>query len=171
MILEPRVHSDHRGYFFESFNQREFNQLVGTNANFVQDNHSHSKRHVVRGLHYQYPLAQGKLVRVAQGCVLNVSVDIRRSSPTFSQHITVELSAENRRMVWIPAGFAHGFVVLSDTADVLYKTTEYWHPEQQRSLLWNDPELAIDWKLSGDRPTLSSADTDAKRLADAELFD
>ncbi|MDD4977063.1 MAG: dTDP-4-dehydrorhamnose 3,5-epimerase [Gallionella sp.] len=170
-ILEPKVHSDHRGYFFESFNQRVFNELVGAQVNFVQDNHSHSKKHVVRGLHYQYPLAQGKLVRVAQGRVLNVSVDIRRSSPTFSQHISVELSAENKRMVWIPPGFAHGFVALSDTADVLYKATKYWHQEQQHSLLWNDPELAIDWQLSGYRPTLSSADTNAKPLAEAELFD
>lgn len=171
LIIEPKVHIDQRGYFFESFNQREFNKLIGVEVDFVQDNHSHSAKNVVRGLHYQLPLAQGKLVRVAQGRVMNVAVDIRRSSPTFSKHLTVELSAENQRMIWIPAGYAHGFVVLSDTADVLYKTTEYWHQKQQRSLLWKDPALAIDWKLAGNAPILSVADASAKTLDEAELFE
>lgn len=170
-LIESKVHNDHRGYFFESFNQREFNKLIGVEVKFVQDNHSHSTKNVVRGLHYQLPLAQGKLVRVVQGRVMNVAVDIRKSSPTFSKYLTVELSAENKRMLWIPPGYAHGFVVYSDTADVLYKTTEYWHQEQQRSLLWNDPLLAIDWKLAGNAPILSAADATAKTLDQAELFE
>lgn len=170
-LIESKVHNDHRGYFFESFNQREFNKLIGVEVKFVQDNHSHSTKNVVRGLHYQLPLAQGKLVRVVQGRVMNVAVDIRKSSPTFSKYLTVELSAENKRMLWIPPGYAHGFVVYSDTADVLYKTTEYWYQEQQRSLLWNDPLLAIDWKLAGNAPILSAADATAKTLDQAELFE
>jgi dTDP-4-dehydrorhamnose 3,5-epimerase len=170
LILEPKLHFDRRGYFFESFNQTEFNRLVGIEVNFVQDNHSHSVKNVVRGLHYQVPKPQGKLVRVAHGHVMNVAVDLRRSSPNFSRHVSIELSAENKRMVWIPAGFAHGFVVHSDSADVLYKTTEYWHQEQQRSLLWNDPALAIDWRLQGATPIVSDSDAVGKTWAEAELF-
>jgi len=171
LIVEPKIHIDQRGCFFESFNQRDFQRLIGVEVKFVQDNHSHSVKDVVRGLHYQLPKSQGKLVRVAQGRVMNVALDIRRTSATFLQHVRVDLSAENKRMVWIPAGFAHGFVVLSADADVLYKTTDYWYAEQQRSLLWCDPALSIDWCLQGRQPILSENDAAGKLLVDAELFD
>jgi len=168
-IIEPKVFGDARGFFYESFNQRRFNELIGREVEFVQDNHSRSARHVLRGLHYQIQQAQGKLVRVVQGTVYDVAVDLRRSSPTFGQHVGVELSAENKRMFWIPEGFAHGFVVLSESAEFLYKTTDYWAPEFERSLAWNDPALAIDWPIS-EAPALSAKDQQAKLLAEAECF-
>ena len=169
ILLEPKVFGDDRGFFFESFNRRKFAELTGRDVDFVQDNHSRSAKNVLRGLHYQIQHPQGKLVRVVQGEVLDVAVDIRKSSPTFGRHIAVELSAENKRMLWIPEGFAHGFVVLSDAAEFLYKTTDYWFPEHERSILWNDPALAIDWKLQA-APALSAKDVQGKLLKDAELF-
>jgi dTDP-4-dehydrorhamnose 3,5-epimerase len=169
MIIEPKVFGDDRGFFFESFNSRQFAELIGRNVDFVQDNHSRSAKNVLRGLHYQIQQPQGKLVRVVQGVVFDVAVDIRRSSPTFGQHIGVELSAENKRMFWVPEGFAHGFVVLSDTAEFLYKTTNYWAPEFERSIAWNDPALGIQWPIQGE-PTLSAKDQQALSLAKAEHF-
>jgi dTDP-4-dehydrorhamnose 3,5-epimerase len=169
LIIEPKVFGDERGFFFESFNQRRFNELTGTDLQFVQDNHSRSAKNVLRGLHYQIQQPQGKLVRVVQGSVYDVAVDIRRSSATFGQHVGVELSAENKRMLWVPPGFAHGFVVLSDTAEFLYKTTDYWAPEFERSIAWNDPAINIQWPIQGE-PSLSAKDREGKLLADAELF-
>lgn len=169
LIIEPKVFGDDRGFFFESFNRRVFADLVGRDINFVQDNHSRSAHNVLRGLHYQIQHPQGKLVRVISGKVFDVTVDIRRSSPTFGKHVTVELSAENKRMLWIPEGFAHGFVVISDSAEFLYKTTDYWYPEHERSLKWDDPALQIDWPLNT-APLLSGKDTQGKPLAEAELF-
>ena len=169
LIIEPEIFVDKRGFFFESFNRRKFAGLTGRDADFVQDNHSRSAKNVLRGLHYQIQHPQAKLVRVAQGAVLNIAVDIRRNSPTFGQHIAVELSAENKRMLWIPEGFAHGFAVLSDTAECLYKTTDYWYPEHERCIRWDDPALAINWRLQV-VPTLSGKDAQGKALAEAELF-
>ena len=169
LIIEPKIFGDDRGFFFESYNQRKFAELIGREVEFVQDNHSRSVKNVLRGLHYQIRQPQGKLVRVVQGSVLDVAVDIRKSSPTFGQHVTVELSAENKRMLWIPEGFAHGFVVLSDTAEFLYKTTDYWHPEHERSILWNDPALAINWKIETP-PSLSGKDAQGVLFKDAECF-
>lgn len=169
ILLEPKVFGDDRGFFFESFNQRQFAALTGREVNFVQDNHSRSSKNVLRGLHYQIQHPQGKLVRVVQGAVLDVAVDIRRSSPTFGQHVAIELSAENKRMLWIPEGFAHGFAVLSDTAEFLYKTTDYWFAEYERSLRWDDPALAIDWKLTA-TPAISGKDAQGKHLTEAECF-
>lgn len=169
LIIEPKVFGDERGFFFESFNHRQFAKLIGRNVDFVQDNHSRSAKNVLRGLHYQIQQPQGKLVRVAQGAVFDVAVDIRRSSPTFGQHVGVELSAENKRMLWVPEGFAHGFVVVSDTAEFLYKTTDYWAPEFERSTLWNDPAIGIQWPIQGE-PSLSAKDQHALPLAKAELF-
>lgn len=169
LILEPKVFGDERGFFFESFNQRQFKELTGLDVDFVQDNHSRSAKNVLRGLHYQIQQPQGKLVRVVQGKVFDVVVDLRRSSPTFGQHVGIELSAENKRMFWIPPGFAHGFVVLSETAEFLYKTTDYWAPEFERSLLWNDPALAIAWPLDG-VPQLSAKDQAGKSFDAAECF-
>jgi dTDP-4-dehydrorhamnose 3,5-epimerase len=169
IIIEPKVFGDDRGFFFESFNSRQFAELTGRNVDFVQDNHSRSAKNVLRGLHYQIQQPQGKLVRVVQGAVFDVAVDIRRSSPTFGQHVGVELSAENKRMFWVPEGFAHGFVVLSDTAEFLYKTTNYWAPEFERSIAWNDPALGIQWPIQGE-PTLSAKDQQAFSLEKAELF-
>lgn len=169
LIIEPKVFGDDRGFFFESYNKRQFVECIGRDVDFVQDNHSRSVKNVLRGLHYQIQHPQGKLVRVTQGRVLDVAVDIRKSSATFGQHVTVELSAENKRMLWIPEGFAHGFVVLSDTAEFLYKTTDYWYPEFERSILWNDPALAIDWQLQS-APTLSEKDTQGVLLKDAACF-
>lgn len=169
LIIEPKVFGDDRGFFFESFNKREFANLVGRDVDFVQDNHSRSARNVLRGLHYQIQHPQGKLVRVISGRVFDVTVDIRRSSPSFGKHIAVELSAENKRMLWIPEGFAHGFVVLSDSAEFLYKTTDYWYPEHERCLKWDDPVLNINWQL-GSLPLLSGKDAQGKSLAEAELF-
>jgi dTDP-4-dehydrorhamnose 3,5-epimerase len=168
-ILEPRVFGDERGFFYESFNARALAPLIGE-WNFVQDNHSRSARGVLRGLHYQIRQPQGKLVRVVAGKVLDIALDIRRASPTFSRHVAVEISAENRRMVWIPPGFAHGFVVLSENAEFLYKTTDYWAPEFERCILWNDPALGIDWQLP-QAPTLSPKDAQGVRLCEAELFE
>lgn len=169
LILEPRVFEDERGFFFESFNQRAFQEATGLHLTFVQDNHSRSVRSVLRGLHYQLPpKAQGKLVRVVAGEVFDVAVDLRRDSPTFGRWCGDYLSANNKRMLWIPPGFAHGFLVLSDYADFLYKTTDYYAPEYERTILWNDPDLAIDWPLTG-TPILSAKDRAATRFRDADL--
>jgi dTDP-4-dehydrorhamnose 3,5-epimerase len=169
-VIEPKVFGDDRGFFFESFNQRRFTELTGVTDSFVQDNHSKSARNVLRGLHYQIRQPQGKLVRVVAGKVLDIAVDIRKSSPTFGKWVGEILSAENKKMLWIPKGFAHGFVVLSDSAEFLYKTTDYWAPEHERSIIWNDPELAIDWQLDGATPLLSAKDQAGKRLSKAETF-
>jgi dTDP-4-dehydrorhamnose 3,5-epimerase len=169
LLIDPQVYGDDRGFFFESFNARKFEILTGINANFVQDNHSKSARNVLRGLHYQIRQPQGKLVRVVAGAIYDVVVDMRASSPFFGRWVGAELSAENRRQMWVPPGFAHGFVVTSDSAECLYKTTDYWAPEYERALLWNDPALAIDWPLSGP-PMLSSKDSMGKLLVDSETF-
>ena len=169
LIIEPKVFGDDRGFFFESFNRRRFAELIGRDVDFVQDNHSRSAKNVLRGLHYQIRHPQAKLVRVVQGTVLDVVVDIRKSSPTFGQNVTLELSAENKRMLWIPEGFAHGFVVLSETAEVLYKTSDYWFPEHERCIRWDDPALSIDWKLHV-VPVLSGKDAQGKLFKDAERF-
>ncbi|KVN49375.1 dTDP-4-dehydrorhamnose 3,5-epimerase [Burkholderia territorii] len=168
-IVEPKVFGDARGYFYESFNGREFAALVDADVEFVQDNHSRSAKGVLRGLHYQIEHAQGKLVRVVEGEVFDVAVDIRRSSPNFGKWAGVTLSADNHRQLWVPPGFAHGFVVLSDSAQFLYKTTDYWFPEHERSLLWNDPEIGIEWPLDGE-PVLATKDAAGKRLAEAECY-
>ena len=170
LLIEPRVFGDERGFFFESYNERAFNETTGIAAKFVQDNHSRSVKNTLRGLHYQIRQAQGKLVRVVVGEVFDVVVDIRRSSPTFGRWEGHRLSAENKSMVWIPAGLAHGFAVLSDYADFLYKTTDYWAPQHERTLLWNDPDLAIAWPLAGE-PILAPKDKAGKRLSEAEVFD
>ena len=170
VIIEPRVFGDDRGFFFESFNERRFAELTGVKTSFVQDNHSKSARHVLRGLHYQIQQAQGKLVRVVSGEVFDVAVDIRKSSPTFGKWVGAVLSAENKRQMWIPPGFAHGFVVTSDSAEFLYKTTDYWAQEYERSILWNDPAIGIDWPMDV-QPLLSGKDQAATLLADAEVFD
>ncbi|KQQ47306.1 dTDP-4-dehydrorhamnose 3,5-epimerase [Duganella sp. Leaf126] len=169
LVLEPRVFGDDRGYFFESYNARRFKELAGVDPVFVQDNHSRSAKGVLRGLHYQIQQAQGKLVRVTEGAVFDVAVDLRKSSPTFGQWFGIELSAENKRQLWVPAGFAHGFVVTSEVASFLYKTTDYWAPEFERAVLWNDPAIGIDWPLDG-APQLSGKDQAAVLLADAEVF-
>lgn len=169
LIIEPKVFGDSRGFFLESYNARELQACAGITAPFVQDNHSRSQRGVLRGLHYQLADPQGKLVRVAQGEVLDVSVDIRRSSPTFGRWVAVRLSADNQRQLWIPPGFAHGFLVLSDSADFLYKTTAYYNPAAERCIRWDDPQLAIDWQLQGP-PLLSAKDREGRLLCDAELF-
>jgi dTDP-4-dehydrorhamnose 3,5-epimerase len=168
--IEPKVFGDDRGFFYESFNQRRFTELTQVTDNFVQDNHSKSARNVLRGLHYQIRQPQGKLVRVIAGEVLDIAVDIRKSSPNFGDWVGVNLSAENKKMLWIPKGFAHGFVVLSDSAEFLYKTTDYWAPEHERCIIWNDPDLAIDWQLAGATPLLSAKDQAGKLLRDAETF-
>ena len=162
---------DARGFFFESFNQKAFNDATGTNHQFVQDNHSRSAQGVLRGLHYQIQQPQGKLVRVVRGAVIDVAVDIRKSSPTFGQWVAEELSEDNHRQLWVPPGFAHGFVVLSEMAEFLYKTTDYYAPAFERCIAWDDPTLAIDWKLSGRQPLLSAKDAQGLPLATAELFD
>ena len=170
LIIEPKVFGDERGFFFESFNRGQFAELIGRDVDFVQDNHSRSVKNVLRGLHYQIQQPQGKLVRVVQGSVFDVAVDIRRSSPTFGRHVGLELSADNKRMLWIPEGFAHGFLVLSDTAEFLYKTTNYWRPEYERCICWNDPSLAINWPLQT-APILSAKDAQGTSLQQAELFE
>ncbi|MGA8864060.1 MAG: dTDP-4-dehydrorhamnose 3,5-epimerase [Gallionella sp.] len=170
LIIEPRVFGDDRGFFFESFNRSRVAELTGRDADFVQDNHSHSAQNVLRGLHYQIQHPQGKLVRVVQGAVLDVAVDIRKSSPTFGKHVAVELSAENKLVLWIPEGFAHGFSVITESAEFLYKTTDYWFPEHERCIRWDDPALGIDWKLKTE-PIVSGKDAQGKLLAEAELFD
>ncbi len=169
-VLEPKVFGDARGFFMESFNARAFRDLTGVDAQFVQDNHSRSARGVLRGLHYQIRQPQGKLVRVTVGAVFDVAVDLRRASPTFGRWVGVELSAENNRQMWVPPGFAHGFLVLSDVADFLYKTTDYYAPEHERSLAWNDPTLGIDWPLKGE-PLLAAKDRDGTPLARAEVYE
>jgi dTDP-4-dehydrorhamnose 3,5-epimerase len=169
LILEPRVFSDERGFFFESYNEEAMASL-GITEKFVQDNHSFSARNVVRGLHYQIEHAQGKLVRVGDGEILDVVVDLRRSSPTFGRSEAVRLSGENKRMLWIPVGFAHGFSVISEKAHVLYKTTDFYAPEHERTLAWNDPSLKIDWGLQGE-PIVSDKDRRGVLLRDAETFD
>ena len=169
LILEPKVFGDARGFFFESFNQRDFAQATGLDVQFVQDNHSRSVKGVLRGLHYQIQHPQGKLVRVTQGEVFDVVVDLRRNSPNFGKWDGVLLSADNKRQLWVPPGFAHGFVVTSDTADFLYKTTDYWYPEFERSLLWSDPAVGVRWPLTAE-PQLAAKDAAAKTLAEAEVF-
>jgi dTDP-4-dehydrorhamnose 3,5-epimerase len=169
LILEPKVFGDERGFFLESFNARGFCDAVGGGICFVQDNHSRSRRGVLRGLHYQIRQPQGKLVRVASGRVFDVAVDLRKSSPTFGRWTGAELSADNHRQMWIPAGFAHGFLVLSDTADFLYKTTDYYAPEHERSVAWNDPAIGIDWPAET-APVLSAKDKAAVPLCDADVF-
>lgn len=169
LILEPRVFGDERGFFMESYNRRILAAIAGIEGDFVQDNHSRSARNVLRGLHYQVLQPQGKLVRVVTGAVFDVAVDIRRSSPAFGKSVCVELSAENRRMVWIPAGFAHGFLSLSDGAEVLYKSTDYYAPEHERCLLWNDPDLGIEWPLDG-TPLISEKDARGMPLRSADVF-
>jgi dTDP-4-dehydrorhamnose 3,5-epimerase len=170
LIIEPKVFGDTRGFFFESFNQRQFEQLTGFAPNFVQDNHSRSARGVLRGLHYQIQQPQGKLVRVIAGEVFDVCVDMRRASPSFGQAVYVTLSADNHRQLWIPPGFAHGFLVTSESADFVYKTTDYYAPEHERSVLWNDAALAIPWPLQGE-PLLSAKDKAGTPLAQAETFE
>ncbi len=170
LIFEPRVFGDARGFFMESYNARTFRELTGLDVNFVQDNHSRSARGVLRGLHYQIQQPQGKLVRVASGCVFDVAVDVRRASPTFGRWVGVELSADNQRQLWVPPGFAHGFVVLSDSADFLYKTTDYYAPEHERCIRWDDPAIGIVWPLDGE-PLLSAKDREGRFLGDAEVFE
>lgn len=170
-MVQPRVFGDARGFFFESFNARAFTQATGIDATFVQDNHSRSARGVLRGLHYQIRQPQGKLVRVVNGRVFDVAVDLRRSSPRFGQWTGVELSEDDHRQLWIPPGFAHGFVVLSESADFLYKTTDYYAPEHERCLRWDDPSISIDWPLGGLTPLLSAKDGQAPGLNDAECFE
>ena len=169
LVIEPTVFGDARGAFFESWNQRAFDALVGREVRFVQDNHSASARNVLRGMHYQVKQAQGKLVRVISGEVFDVVVDLRRSSPTFGRWVGERLSAENRRMLWVPEGFAHGFVVLSERAEFLYKTTDYYAPEHERTLLWNDPAVGVRWPMSGE-PVLKPRDAAGTPLAQAETF-
>jgi len=169
IVLEPKVFGDERGFFFESYNERVFSELTGIKINFVQDNHSRSARNVLRGLHYQIKQPQGKLVRVTMGEVFDVAVDLRRSSPTFGQWIGEYLSSKNKRQLWIPVGFAHGFVVLSDEAEFLYKTTDYYAPEHERSIRWNDPEIGIQWP-EGIDPILSEKDKQGITLGKADVF-
>lgn len=170
LIIEPKVFGDERGFFMESFNENTFKEKTGVKAQFVQDNHSRSAQNVLRGLHYQIKQAQGKLVRVVSGEVYDVAVDVRKSSPTFGQWTGCILSASNKRQFWVPPGFAHGFVVLSDSADFLYKTTDYYAPEYERSILWNDPALNIDWQITG-KPILSTKDQAGVPLDLAEVFE
>jgi dTDP-4-dehydrorhamnose 3,5-epimerase len=169
LILEPKVFGDERGFFFESYQRRAFHKATGVDVEFVQDNHSRSKRNVLRGLHYQIRQAQGKLVRVTAGEIWDVAVDLRRSSPTFGKSVGFALAAESKRAAWIPAGFAHGFLVVSESADVLYKATDYYAPEHERTLLWSDPALGIQWPLRGE-PVLADKDRRGKPLREAEVF-
>ena len=167
LIIEPKVFGDARGFFYESFNQKAFNEATGLDVNFVQDNHSRSAKGVLRGLHYQVQQPQGKLVRVVRGAVFDVAVDIRQGSPTFGKWVGIELTEDNNKQFWVPAGFAHGFVVLSESADFLYKTTDYYAPEFERCIAWNDPAIGINWPMQGE-PSLSTKDQRAKPLADPE---
>ena len=169
LIIEPKVFGDERGFFFESFNQAKFEAAIGRQVSFVQDNHSRSVKNVLRGFHYQIQQPQGKLVRLVHGEVFDVAVDLRKSSPSFGQWVGEILSADNKRQLWVPEGFAHGFVVLSDTAEFLYKTTDYWAPEFERSIAWNDPAIGIQWPIQGE-PALSAKDQQALPLAKAEYF-
>jgi dTDP-4-dehydrorhamnose 3,5-epimerase len=170
VLFEPRVFGDERGFFFESFNHRRFEETIGRSVSFVQDNHSKSAFNVLRGLHYQLQQVQGKLVRVVAGSVFDVAVDLRKGSPTFGQWVGEVLSAENKKQLWVPEGFAHGFVVLSESAEFLYKTTDYWAPEHERCIAWNDPQLAIDWPI-GAAPSLSAKDAQGVAFAQAEVFE
>jgi dTDP-4-dehydrorhamnose 3,5-epimerase len=170
LILEPKVFGDERGFFFESWNQNTFKEVAGVNERFVQDNHSKSQKGVLRGLHYQLEQSQGKLVRTVTGVVLDVVVDLRKSSATFGEHITVELSAESHHQLWIPAGFAHGFVVLSESADFLYKTTNYYAPQHEQCIRWDDPDLGIDWKLKDFSLSLSEKDKQGNSFREATYF-
>lgn len=169
LIIEPRIFQDDRGFFFESYNERALSEKAGITAHFVQDNHSCSGQHVLRGLHYQIQQPQGKLVRVIAGTILDVAVDLRKQSPTLGQWVSCVLSAENKRQLWVPQGLAHGFVVMSDTAEVLYKATDYYAPQHERCILWNDPDLAIDWSLTAN-PILSAKDQGGQPFTTAELF-
>jgi len=171
LVLEPTVHGDDRGFFFEAWNQREFDRAVGDSVTFVQDNHSRSQAGVLRGLHYQIRHAQGKLIRVSAGTVYDVAVDLRRGSPRFGEWVGVELSSENQRQLWIPAGFAHGFYVVSEIGEVLYKATDYYTSEWDRAIRWDDPELGIDWPLRGNKPILSAKDGAAPFLQQADLYE
>ncbi|MEX3941217.1 dTDP-4-dehydrorhamnose 3,5-epimerase [Paraburkholderia sp. BR10937] len=168
-IIEPKVFGDARGFFYESFNAREFAEHVEQGVEFVQDNHSRSSRGVLRGLHYQIEHAQGKLVRVVEGEVFDVVVDVRKNSPRFGKWVGVNLSVDNHRQLWVPPGFAHGFVVLSESAQFLYKTTDYWYPEHERSIIWNDADIGIEWPIEGE-PVLAAKDAAGVRLAEAELY-
>lgn len=170
LIFEPQVFGDHRGFFMESFNQREFETKTGLQRQFVQDNHSRSKGGILRGLHYQVKCTQGKLLRVVSGAIFDVAVDIRCSSPTFGKWVGVTLTAENHRQLWVPEGFAHGFYVLSESADVIYKTTDYYAPEYERTILWSDEDLAIAWPLDEHSPVLSAKDQKGDRFKQAEVF-
>lgn len=171
-LVERQVFRDDRGFFLESFNKKEFEETVGCSVDFVQDNQSRSSKGVLRGLHYQLPpLAQGKLVRVTHGAVFDVAVDIRRSSPTFGHWVGYELSEENFRQLWVPPGFAHGFLALTDTTDLLYKTTDYYSPDLERSVRWDDPGIGIGWPLNGNAPIVSPKDAAAPSLSEAEVFD
>jgi dTDP-4-dehydrorhamnose 3,5-epimerase len=170
LILQPKVFGDARGFFFESFNARDFAEATGLNLQFVQDNHSRSSRGVLRGLHYQIKHSQGKLVRVVAGEVFDVVVDMRKDSPQFGQWTGCHLTAENAKQLWVPPGFAHGFFVMSESADFLYKTTDYWFPEHERCLLWNDPQLAIEWPLGDIAPLLAAKDAAGLPLAQADAF-
>lgn len=169
LLLEPKVFKDDRGFFFESFHQQQFEAALGRRVSFVQDNHSRSERGVLRGLHYQIRQTQGKLMRVTLGEVFDVAVDLRRSSPTFGKWVGVILSADNKKQLWVPEGFAHGFLVLSDVAECLYKTTDYYAPEHERCILWNDPTLALDWPLHG-QPLLSEKDAKGAAFLEADVF-
>lgn len=170
VLFEPRVFGDERGFFFESFNQRRFEEVIGRSVNFVQDNHSRSSKNVLRGLHYQIKQPQGKLVRVVEGAVFDVAVDLRKSSPTFGQWVGEVLSAENKKQLWVPEGFAHGFVVISESAEFLYKTTDFYAPEHERCIVWNDPQVGIDWPIPG-APSVSAKDDRGLGFLDAEYFD
>lgn len=170
LIIEPKVFGDQRGFFFESFNQKAFNDATGLNTKFVQDNHSRSTKGVLRGLHYQIQQPQGKLVRVVRGAVFDVAVDIRKSSVNFGRWVGVELTEENNRQLWVPAGFAHGFLVTSDSAEFLYKTTDYYAPEFERCIAWNDPAIEVEWPLAGDVPQLSGKDQAGVLLMNAQVF-
>lgn len=169
LVIEPKVFGDDRGFFFESFNLRRWREMTGVDCDFVQDNHSRSVHGVLRGLHYQIKQPQGKLVRVVAGEVFDVAVDLRRSSPSFGQWVGEYLSADNKKQLWVPPGFGHGFVVLSESAEFLYRTTDYWAPEHERCIIWNDPQLAIRWPLNG-QPTLSAKDEQGALLAEAEVY-
>ncbi|MBK7425006.1 MAG: dTDP-4-dehydrorhamnose 3,5-epimerase [Propionivibrio sp.] len=171
LLIEPRVFGDDRGFFFESFNQRTFCDITGLSVDFVQDNHSKSARNVLRGLHYQISQPQGKLVRVVAGEVFDVAVDLRRRSPTFGRWVGKRLSADNKHQLWIPSGMAHGFVVLSESAEFLYKTTDYWAPEHERCIAWNDPTLAIEWPALNGGPLLSAKDAKGVAFLKAEVFE
>ncbi len=171
LLIEPKVFGDERGFFFESFNQRVFREATGLTVDFVQDNHSRSARNVLRGLHYQIRQPQGKLVRVVAGEVFDVAVDIRRNSPTFGRWVGEMLSADNKKQLWLPPGMAHGFVVLSEHAEFLYKTTDYWMPEYERCIAWNDPTLAIRWPALNGTPVLSGKDANGQLFVEAEVFE